>query len=222
VGEFAAEMRKILSAGKDILCINFSSALSTTYHPPPSPRRTWPRSSRPKVLVVDSLCASLGQGLLVYLCAQSGARAALWRGPRLRRGRPRGRSATGSRGMTSTTSMGAAGSAPATGPLRHHASIKPFMHVDRRRPPGPVSKARWPQVPPCWPFGPDGGHRHRPGQVRPCSSPLATARATPCSWRGDHPPLRHPGHSPQLRGPRDRQHTPAPVPGALFFLGTNR
>ena len=71
VGDFAAEMRKILSAGKDILCINFSSALSATYQSAAIaaadlaeefPDRT--------ILVVDSLCASLGQGLLVYLCAQ--------------------------------------------------------------------------------------------------------------------------------------------------------
>ena len=31
VGDFEVEMRKVLDDGKDILCINFSSALSTTY-----------------------------------------------------------------------------------------------------------------------------------------------------------------------------------------------
>ena len=71
VGEFAAEMRKILSAGKDILCINFSSALSATYQSAAIAaadlREEFPDR---KILVVDSLCASLGQGLLVYLCVQ--------------------------------------------------------------------------------------------------------------------------------------------------------
>lgn len=71
VGEFSAEMRKILSAGKDILCINFSSALSATYQSASIAaqdlREEFPEA---KILVVDSLCASLGQGLLVYLCAQ--------------------------------------------------------------------------------------------------------------------------------------------------------
>ena len=71
VGEFEAEMRKILEQGKDILCINFSSALSTTYQSAviaaEDLRAEFPEA---KILVVDSLCASLGQGLLLYLCVQ--------------------------------------------------------------------------------------------------------------------------------------------------------
>ena len=71
VGEFAAEMRKILSAGKDILCINFSSALSATYQSAAIAAADLAEEFPDrKILVVDSLCASLGQGLLVYLCAQ--------------------------------------------------------------------------------------------------------------------------------------------------------
>ena len=71
VGAFEVKMREILGQGKDILCINFSSALSTTYQSATIAaadlREEFPDS---KVFVVDSLCASLGQGLLVYLCAQ--------------------------------------------------------------------------------------------------------------------------------------------------------
>lgn len=71
VGEFAAEMRKILSAGKDILCISFSSALSATYQSATIAAADLAEEFPDrKILVVDSLCASLGQGLLVYLCAQ--------------------------------------------------------------------------------------------------------------------------------------------------------
>ena len=71
VGEFAAEMRKILSAGKNILCISFSSALSTTYQSAAIAAADLAEEFPDrKILVVDSLCASLGQGLLVYLCAQ--------------------------------------------------------------------------------------------------------------------------------------------------------
>ena len=71
VGEFAAEMRKILSAGKNILCINFSSALSATYQSAAIAAADLAEEFPDrKILVVDSLCASLGQGLLVYLCAQ--------------------------------------------------------------------------------------------------------------------------------------------------------
>lgn len=71
VGAFQERMRAVLCAGKDILCINFSSALSTTYQSAAIAaedlRGEFPER---KIFVVDSLCASLGQGLLVYLCAQ--------------------------------------------------------------------------------------------------------------------------------------------------------
>lgn len=70
VGEFQSRMKEILTQGKDILCINFSSALSTTYQSAciaaDDLRAEFPEAS---IYVVDSLCASLGQGLLLYLCA---------------------------------------------------------------------------------------------------------------------------------------------------------
>lgn len=71
VGDFESAMRSILQEGKDILLITFSSALSTTYQSAVIAAEDL-RSEFPdaKILVVDSLCASLGQGLLVYLCAQ--------------------------------------------------------------------------------------------------------------------------------------------------------
>ena len=74
VGDFTERMRSMLEAGKDILCICFSSALSTTYQSAVIAAEDL-RSEFPegKVLVVDSLNASLGQGLLVYLCAQQKA-----------------------------------------------------------------------------------------------------------------------------------------------------
>ena len=71
VGEFDAVMRPILEAGKDILCLCFSSALSTTYQSAVIAagelEEAFPER---KVRVVDSLCASMGQGLFVWLCAQ--------------------------------------------------------------------------------------------------------------------------------------------------------
>ena len=66
VGEFEAVMRPILAQGKDILYIGFSSALSTTYQSAAIAaddlRAEFPDAS---IFVVDSLCASLGQGLLL-------------------------------------------------------------------------------------------------------------------------------------------------------------
>ena len=70
VGSFEEAMRKVLMEERDILYIAFSSALSTTYQSAviaaDDLRGEFPEA---KILVVDSLCASLGQGLLVYLCA---------------------------------------------------------------------------------------------------------------------------------------------------------
>ena len=71
VGEYQAQMRPHLEAGRDILCIAFSSALSTTFQSTviaaEELKSEFPEA---KILTVDSLCASLGQGLFVYLCAQ--------------------------------------------------------------------------------------------------------------------------------------------------------
>ena len=71
VGVFQEAMKAIVEEGKDILCISFSSALSTTYQSACIAAQDV-MDSHPgsKVLVVDSRCASLGQGLLVYLTAQ--------------------------------------------------------------------------------------------------------------------------------------------------------
>ena len=70
VGEFEAKMREILKTGKDILSISFSSALSTTYQSSVIAAEEL-KSEFPdaRILTVDSLCASLGQGLFVWLCA---------------------------------------------------------------------------------------------------------------------------------------------------------
>ena len=70
VGEMEEKMREILKSGKDILSISFSSALSTTYQSSVIAAEEL-RSEFPdaRIETVDTLCASLGQGLLVYLCA---------------------------------------------------------------------------------------------------------------------------------------------------------
>ncbi len=64
-------MEPILQSGKDLLYLGFSSALSSTYSVASivaeELKEKYPEQ---KVLVVDTLCASLGQGLLVYLAAQ--------------------------------------------------------------------------------------------------------------------------------------------------------
>ena len=75
VGAFEDAMTKAADDGKDVLCLCFSSALSTTYQSAVIAAEGL-AESRPeaKFLVVDSLCASLGQGLFVYLCAREKAK----------------------------------------------------------------------------------------------------------------------------------------------------
>ena len=71
VGQFQDAMRAVLDAGKDIVCVCFSSALSTTYQSAAIAaddlRADYPER---EIYVVDSLSASLGQGLLLYLTVQ--------------------------------------------------------------------------------------------------------------------------------------------------------
>lgn len=67
VGQFDEAMRRALDAGKDILCICFSGALSTTYQSARIAAEDL-KSEYPdaKILVIDSLSASRGQGMLLY------------------------------------------------------------------------------------------------------------------------------------------------------------
>ena len=67
VGQFTDAMEKVLQEGKDILSVCFSSALSTTYQSAciaaEDLREKYPEA---KILVIDSLSASRGQGMLLY------------------------------------------------------------------------------------------------------------------------------------------------------------
>jgi len=64
---WAERMEKALKDGQDVLVLAFSSGLSTTYQSAviaaKELREVYPDR---KILVVDTLCAALGQGLLVY------------------------------------------------------------------------------------------------------------------------------------------------------------
>ena len=68
--DFVNEMEKFLKQGKDILYLGFSSGLSCTYNNANTAAdqllKIYPDR---KIYTVDTLCASLGQGLLVYLTA---------------------------------------------------------------------------------------------------------------------------------------------------------
>jgi len=68
---WAAAMEPTLAAGEDLLVITFSSGLSTTYQSAVIAanelKETYPQR---EIFVVDSLSASLGQGLLVWYTCQ--------------------------------------------------------------------------------------------------------------------------------------------------------
>lgn len=71
VETFAAAMEQIIAEDKDVLYLGFSSGLSSTYN---AGRLAAEELSEKypdrKILAVDTLCASLGEGLLVYLAAK--------------------------------------------------------------------------------------------------------------------------------------------------------
>lgn len=71
VASFKEEMEKTLKDGKDIIYIGFSSGLSATYASgklaADELREAYPDR---KILYTDTLCASLGEGLIVIYCAK--------------------------------------------------------------------------------------------------------------------------------------------------------
>ncbi len=68
---FAAEFEKILQDGKDVLYVGFSSGLSTTFNSAriaaENLKEKYPDG---KIIVVDTLAASAGEGLMVYLTVE--------------------------------------------------------------------------------------------------------------------------------------------------------
>ena len=71
VGQFEEVMEPLLQAGKDLLYIGFSSGLSGTYNAGQiAAQELSEKYPERKVYTVDTLCASLGQGMMVYLAAQ--------------------------------------------------------------------------------------------------------------------------------------------------------
>ena len=72
VAQYVETLEPMLQAGRDVLILAFSSGLSTTYN---SSRLAVEELSakypQRKLYTVDTLCASLGQGLLVWYAAQA-------------------------------------------------------------------------------------------------------------------------------------------------------
>ena len=68
---FCEAMEKIINEGKDVLYLGFSSGLSGTYNAAfVAAQELAEKYPERKVYTVDTLCASLGQGLFVYTAAK--------------------------------------------------------------------------------------------------------------------------------------------------------
>ena len=71
VGEFTALLEPMLQAGKDVLILAFSSGLSATYQSSAiAVEELAAKYPERKIYTVDTLCASMGQGLLVWYAVQ--------------------------------------------------------------------------------------------------------------------------------------------------------
>ncbi|WP_297716708.1 DegV family protein [Intestinimonas sp.] len=71
VAEYTAMLEPFLQAGKDVLALTFSSGLSTTFQSSViAANELAEQYPDRKIFSVDTLCASMGQGLLVWLAVQ--------------------------------------------------------------------------------------------------------------------------------------------------------
>lgn len=69
--KWKAAIEREFLAGRDVLVLAFSSGLSSTYSAAVlAAREVEPQYLDRKIRVVDTLCASMGQGLMVYLAVQ--------------------------------------------------------------------------------------------------------------------------------------------------------
>lgn len=68
---FKERFEELLKEGKDILYLGFSSGLSTTYNSARiAAEELAPSYKENKIITVDTLCASAGEGLLLYLVVE--------------------------------------------------------------------------------------------------------------------------------------------------------
>lgn len=74
VADYTELLEPVLQSGKDVLILAFSSGLSATYQSSTiAAEELQEKFPQRKIYTVDTLCASLGQGLLVYLAVQEKA-----------------------------------------------------------------------------------------------------------------------------------------------------
>jgi len=77
VFDFTNAMEPYLKEGRDVLYLGFSSGLSATYNSSViAVEELQEKYPERKIITIDTLCASMGQGLIVYLAAKKKAEGA--------------------------------------------------------------------------------------------------------------------------------------------------
>ena len=212
VGQFEDAMRAVLAQDKDIVCINFSSALSATYQNACIAAKTmadeFPDS---RVYVVDSLSASLGQGLLLYLAVQK-KREGL-SAPELVQWVEDNKLHVDHWFTVDDLNhlkLGGRVSA-AAGWVRHHR-VSGYHAVHqagdahlRRGQAGARQQGPRPQGQPASPYRQGGGAGHRAQRAGDVHLPRRLRGGGPRRGRGAEGPLRREGGLHQLHRPGDRQ-----------------
>ena len=182
VSDFTETIEPHLKEGRDVLVVAFSSGLSATCHSAQiAAQELSEQYPERKVYVVDSLCASLGQGLLVWYAARM---------------KNEGRGIGAVRDWLEENKLhlchwftvddlhflkrgGRISSATAV--LGTMLSIKPVMHVDDE---GHLTKVGTPgaAMHPSRPWWTTWRRPPSTPRARPSSSATATARRTPTRW----------------------------------------
>ena len=184
MNDFMEPMESLLAAGKDVLYIGFSSGLSGTYNAGVlAARELSEKYPERKIYTVDSLCASMGQGLLVWHA---------WNEKR------KGATIEQVRDFTEQTKLhlchwftiddlmflkrGGRVSG-ATAVVGSMLSIKPVMHVDNDGHLIKVDTARGRKASIKALADKAGKLGYNLRVTRPCSSLTGTASTTPTTWR---------------------------------------
>ena len=80
ISQYLDMLEPILQSGTDVLVLSFSSGLSATYQSSViAVNELKDKFPERKIFTVDTLCASMGQGLLVYLAARKKQAPTAWR-----------------------------------------------------------------------------------------------------------------------------------------------
>ena len=213
VAQYIQALEPLLQEGHDVLILAFSSGLSMTYNASTMAveelRDKYPDR---KLYTVDTLCASLGQGLLVWMAARE---------------REKGKSIEEVRDWVVSHKLNICHQftvddlhflkrggriSATTAVVGSMLQIKPVLHVDDEGHliPGPARLSEGPG-------GPDGTDRHRPQGTDRVYQPRGLPRGRGAGGPDGQGPLRRSERVYQLCGPRHRRPLRSRHPGSVLL-----